>query len=267
MARGRRPLIRHRRDSSLTARFPRSVTAVRADKEVIDFLTNCGNKNLQYLLVPSRLEAALAQLDSDRDGEIDCNEWEDAIETALRNKLAQRAKAREAQAKAAAKEIAKFTSEFLNARLPASEAFARVDASPTAPRAGRPAMLYYDRQGQLGHARKAGDRPSREGGQKSHRLPQKLRRRELAIPAAPAAPRQSSRCPGYRQVRGARHRRVYCPASFCVREIRSFDRAPTTQGKPPSTAASRSAWSSWPTSASAASAPRSGPTPNSRSNF
>ena len=192
---------------------------------------------------------------------------EDAIETALRNKLAQRAKAREAQAKAAAKEIAKFTSEFLNARPPASEAFARVDASPTAPRAGRPAMLYYDRQGQLGHARKAGDRPSREGGQKSHRLPQKLRRRKLAIPAAPAAPRQSSRCPGYRQVRGARHRRVYCPASFCVREIRSFDRAPTTQGKPPSTAASRSAWSSWPTSASAASAPRSGPTPNSRSNF
>ena len=82
---------------------------------MIDFLTNCGNKNLQYLLVPSRLEAALAQLDSDRDGEIDCNEWEDAIETALRNKLAQRAKAREAQAKAAAKEIAKFTSEFLNA--------------------------------------------------------------------------------------------------------------------------------------------------------
>ena len=59
-----------------------------------------------------------------------------------------------AAAKAAAKEIAKFTSEFLNARLPASEAFARVDASPTVPRAGRPAMLYYDRQRQLGHARK-----------------------------------------------------------------------------------------------------------------
>ena len=49
-----------------------------------------------------------------------------------------------------------------------------------------------------------------------------------------------------------------------IREIRSFDRALTTQGKPPSTAASRSAWSSWPTSASAASAPQSGPTPNSR---
>ena len=149
---------------------------------MIDFLTNCGNKNLQYLLVPSRLEAALAQLDSDRDGEIDCNEWcvsepetggtfcwrgspvgvprrEDAIETALRNKFTQRAKAREAQAKAAAKEIAKFTSEFLNARAsPASEA-ARVCNRRLA-RAGCPAMLYYDRQGQLGHAPKR-RRPSR----------------------------------------------------------------------------------------------------------
>ena len=49
---------------------------------------------------------------------------EDAIETALRNKLAQRAKAREAQAKAAAKEIAKFTSEFLNA---ARQCFIMID--------------------------------------------------------------------------------------------------------------------------------------------
>ena len=69
------------------------MTAVQSNQKVIKFLINCGNKNLQYLLVPSRLEAALAQLDSDRDGEIDCNEWEEAIETALRNKLAQRAKA------------------------------------------------------------------------------------------------------------------------------------------------------------------------------
>ena len=63
-----------------------------------------------------------------RGSPVDVPRREDAIETALRNKLAQRAKAREAQAKAAAKEIAKFTSEFLNARLPASEAFAYVDA-------------------------------------------------------------------------------------------------------------------------------------------
>ena len=35
---------------------------------MIDFLTNCGNKNLQYLLVPARLDSALAQMDTDRDG-------------------------------------------------------------------------------------------------------------------------------------------------------------------------------------------------------
>ena len=49
--------------------------AVRADKVVIDFLNNCGNQNLQYLLVPSRLEAALLVLDTDRDGHIDEEEW------------------------------------------------------------------------------------------------------------------------------------------------------------------------------------------------
>ena len=91
------------------------VKSVRADKKVIDFLTNCGNKNLQYLLVPARLDSALAQMDTDRDGEFSLSEWEDAIETALSNKLAQRAAAREAQRKAAAKEIAEFTGEFLNA--------------------------------------------------------------------------------------------------------------------------------------------------------
>ena len=51
------------------------MTQVRADKEVIDFLNNCGNQNLQYLLVPSRLEAALLVLDTDRDGHIDEEEW------------------------------------------------------------------------------------------------------------------------------------------------------------------------------------------------
>ena len=149
------------------------MAAVRADKEVISFLTNCGNKNLQrcaasnlpepprprrgrsarrrrrrrdsswhrvaadprggggdaaarlgvgverrtlrYLLVPSRLESALAQMDTDRDGSIDCTEWEECIEIALANKLEQRAAAREASKKAAAKEIEEFTGEFLNA--------------------------------------------------------------------------------------------------------------------------------------------------------
>ena len=44
-------------------------------QKVIKFLINCGNKNLQYLLVPSRLESALAVLDTDRDGHIDMVEW------------------------------------------------------------------------------------------------------------------------------------------------------------------------------------------------
>ena len=51
------------------------VKSVRADKKVIDFLTNCGNKNLQYLLVPARLDSALAQMDTDRDGEFSLSEW------------------------------------------------------------------------------------------------------------------------------------------------------------------------------------------------
>ena len=123
-------------------------------QEVINFLINCGNKNLQYLLVPNRLQAALAAMDTDHDGHIDLCEWcvsesetlrclrrgdgvlrrwracgvevrrgspvdvpprETCIEIALQNKLEQRAAAREAQAKAAQKEIAEFTGEFLSA--------------------------------------------------------------------------------------------------------------------------------------------------------
>ena len=84
-------------------------------QEVIKFLTDCGNKNLQHLLVPSRLEAALAAMDTDHDGSIDADEWEECIEKALANKLEQRAAAREAQSKAALKEIAEFTGEFLSA--------------------------------------------------------------------------------------------------------------------------------------------------------
>ena len=66
-------------------------------------------------MVPSRLESALAQMDTDHDGTIDADEWEECIEKALANKLEQRAAAREAQSKAAMKEIAEFTGEFLSA--------------------------------------------------------------------------------------------------------------------------------------------------------
>jgi len=100
------------------------IKAVKTDKKVINFLVNCGNENLQYLLVPARLEMALNTLDTDRDGEINMPEWESAIETALANKLEARAADREAKAKAAQKEIEEFTSEFLNA---ARQCFQMID--------------------------------------------------------------------------------------------------------------------------------------------
>ena len=88
-------------DESGTLEKEEVVVAIRGNKKVINFLVNCGNKNLQYLLVPSRLESALAQMDTDHDGTIDADEWEECIEKALANKLEQRAAAREAQSKAA----------------------------------------------------------------------------------------------------------------------------------------------------------------------
>ena len=100
-------VVREQPNDRVTLRFH--------SQEVINFLINCGNKNLQYLLVPNRLQAALAAMDTDHDGHIDLCEWEACIEIALQNKLEQRAAAREAQAKAAQKEIAEFTGEFLSA--------------------------------------------------------------------------------------------------------------------------------------------------------
>ena len=55
------------RDTELTGRL--------RTQKVIKFLVNCGEPNLQNLLVPSRLEATLAVLDTDRDGHIDAMEW------------------------------------------------------------------------------------------------------------------------------------------------------------------------------------------------
>ena len=50
------------------------VRAVREDRPVIDFLRNCGEENLQFLLQPARLEKALEQLDTDNSGEVDVDE-------------------------------------------------------------------------------------------------------------------------------------------------------------------------------------------------
>ena len=61
------PRIPRERDTELTGRL--------RTQKVIKFLVNCGEPNLQNLLVPSRLEATLAVLDTDRDGHIDAMEW------------------------------------------------------------------------------------------------------------------------------------------------------------------------------------------------
>ncbi len=62
-------------DGSGTLEKQEIVTAVKCNQRVIKFLVNCGNPNLQYLLVPARLESALQQMDTDRDGHIDEGEW------------------------------------------------------------------------------------------------------------------------------------------------------------------------------------------------
>jgi Ca2+-binding EF-hand superfamily protein len=111
-------------DNSGTLTKQEIITAVKENKEVKMFLANCGNENLQYLLVPSRLNHALSVLDKDGDDEIDANEWEDAIAKALQKKLEQRRAMREANAEAFRKEIEEFTANFLNA---AREAFALID--------------------------------------------------------------------------------------------------------------------------------------------
>ena len=70
-------------------------------------LVNPGNRELMQTLWTA--------LDTDRDGHIDAMEWEACIESALANKLAERAARRELQAKAAQKEIEEFTAEFKSA--------------------------------------------------------------------------------------------------------------------------------------------------------
>ena len=50
------------------------VNAVKTDEEVIKFLRNCGEENLQFLLQPARPQEGLEVLDEDGSGEIDIDE-------------------------------------------------------------------------------------------------------------------------------------------------------------------------------------------------
>ena len=46
------------------------VRSVTQDTKVISFLVNCGEPNLQFLLVPRRLQKALDEIDTDGSGDI-----------------------------------------------------------------------------------------------------------------------------------------------------------------------------------------------------
>ena len=73
-------------------------TGVTSNQEVIAFVKDCGNQNLQDLLVPEKIEKSIKTLDTSGDGLIDAFEWEAIIEKALAAKLDERAKARAEEA-------------------------------------------------------------------------------------------------------------------------------------------------------------------------
>ena len=63
------------KDGSGSLAIDEITRAVKEDQEVIDFLENCGEPNLQFLLRPKRLKKALEALDTDKSGEVDEEEW------------------------------------------------------------------------------------------------------------------------------------------------------------------------------------------------
>ena len=184
-------------------------------------------------------------MDTDRDGEFSLSEWEDAIETALSNKLAQRAAAREAQRKAAAKEIAEFTGEFLNA---ARHCFEMIDkdgggtlSTAEIVKAVKEDQVSnaasYDRAPfNLRGLRGLCDRPSRHHLLSTHR--------KSSHSSGPAARKI---CSSSSPRRASRRR---WPSSTRTSPARLMSRS----GRPRSRRASRTAWSSCRSNASAATA-------------
>ena len=97
----------------------------RRSQKVIKFLKTCGEENLQFLLHPPRLQKALEILDTDKSGEVDEAEWDEAIQRGLSKRLEQLAAEQERRAKAAAAADEEFSVEFLNA---ARAVFRMIDA-------------------------------------------------------------------------------------------------------------------------------------------
>ncbi|KAH8092911.1 hypothetical protein JL720_5079 [Aureococcus anophagefferens] len=103
------------KDNSGTLTKVEIVKAIAEDKDVVKFLKTCGEENLQFLLFPARLEKALQVLDTSNDGELDVNEWEDAIQRGLAKRLDDLANERERRERAAQAEDEAFSVEFLSA--------------------------------------------------------------------------------------------------------------------------------------------------------
>lgn len=64
--------------------------SVREDEKIQTFFENAGLPDLVHLLEPARLEKALEALDTNRDGVLDGDEWDAAIERGLAERLRER---------------------------------------------------------------------------------------------------------------------------------------------------------------------------------
>ena len=89
------------KDGSGSLAIDEITRAVKEEQEVIDFLENCGEPNLQFLLRPKRLKKALEALDTDKSGEVDEDEGDEAIHRGLAARLEQLAEERERRERAA----------------------------------------------------------------------------------------------------------------------------------------------------------------------
>ena len=112
------------KDGSGSLAIDEITRAVKEEQEVIDFLENCGEPNLQFLLRPKRLKKALEALDTDKSGEVDEEEWDEAIHRGLAARLEQLREERERRERAARAEDEAFSAAFLNA---AREVFMLMD--------------------------------------------------------------------------------------------------------------------------------------------
>ena len=258
-------------DDSGTLEKAEIVRAVRANKEVIKFLTDCGNKNLQHLLVPSRLESALAQMDTDHDGTIDADEW-CVLESATLGRLstspahrlmfragrsASRRRSRTSlssaprPARRRARQRSRRSPSSLGSSFPPPSA---ASSSSTRTVAGRSALDCVEIKSQASHAmdatillritqltgrcphRHRRDRFRHKERRRSGKVYQQLRRRKPDVPAPPAAPQEGPVLPRHGPERRDRQGGVarHAASSTCFPVVRgaTLRLSPSTPSTP-----------------------------------